>query len=407
MRACMVAYTFYESDNRVRRYGEALVRRGDDVDVIALRKPGQPAFEVIKGVSVRRIQMRIRDEKGPLNYLGRMLLFFLRSTWILTLQHLRRPYDLIHVHSLPDFQVFATVVPHLMGVPVILDIHDIVPEFYASKFNVREQSLVFRALLLIEKLSTYYASHVIISNHLWHSKLLERAVPAEKCTTIINYPDRTIFRKPQSVLPRNASFTICYPGTLNWHQGLDIAVKAIVCLRDSLPGVKLVIIGDGPELRSLQMMVEKEGLAAHVAFIDPIPLEQVADVLAGVQLGVVPKRNSSFGGEAFSTKILEFMAMGVPAVVSRTRIDEYYFADGLVQFFEPENAEELARKILLLATHPDNYEAQRASAAAFIEQNNWDVRKTEYFDLIENLTRPKFQQRGASVAGVQPSPSSK
>ena len=36
MRICMVAYSFYETDNRVRRYAEALARRGDKVDALSI-----------------------------------------------------------------------------------------------------------------------------------------------------------------------------------------------------------------------------------------------------------------------------------------------------------------------------------------------------------------------------------
>ena len=81
---------------------------------------------------------------------------------------------------------------------------------------------------------------------------------------------------------------------------------------------------------------------------DPIPLEQVAEVMATIDAGVVPKRGEGFGGIAFSTKIMEFMAMGVPVIASRTQIDEFYFNDQLVEFFEPGSAEDLARKILHL-----------------------------------------------------------
>src|SRR5689334_15585202 len=125
----MLAYTFYEADNRVRRYAEMLVRRGDHVDAIVLRRPGQPAFEVIRGVHVHRIQKRTVSEKGPFSYLFKLVLFFFRSALDLTMRHLRSAYDVIHVHSVPDFEVFSTIVPRLLGVRVILDIHDIVPEF--------------------------------------------------------------------------------------------------------------------------------------------------------------------------------------------------------------------------------------------------------------------------------------
>src|SRR6201997_5375461 len=98
MKACMLAYTFYDADNRVRRYAEALARRGDRVDAIALAREGQPAFEIIQGVRVFRIQKRKIDERGPFSYLFKLLLFFVRSAWFLAIEHLREPYQLIHVH---------------------------------------------------------------------------------------------------------------------------------------------------------------------------------------------------------------------------------------------------------------------------------------------------------------------
>src|SRR5664279_5306948 len=110
MKVCMVAYTFYESDNRVRRYAETLAQRGDDVDAIVLRRETKAAVEIMNGVRVYGIQKRQRNERGPLSYLLKLLLFFFRSAWVLTLRHLKNPYDVIHVHSVPDFQVFAAIV---------------------------------------------------------------------------------------------------------------------------------------------------------------------------------------------------------------------------------------------------------------------------------------------------------
>ncbi len=47
--------------------------------------------------------------------------------------------------------------------------------------------------------------------------------------------------------------------------------------------------------------------------------------MSKADLGIVPKRAAGFGDEAFSTKILEFMALGVPVIASETQIDRYYF----------------------------------------------------------------------------------
>ena len=381
----MVAYTFYEADNRVRRYAEALAKRGDVVDAIALRREGQTPFEVIRGVRVYRIQKRLIDERGPFTYLRKLLMFFFRSAWMLTVRHLKEPYDVIHVHSVPDFEVFATLIPRLMGARVILDIHDIVPEFYASKFKVSERSLVFRWLLLVEKLSIAYSDHVIISNHLWYKKITQRSVRPEKCTAIINYPDLSIFSPRGDKARPNRDFVMCYPGTLNWHQGLDLAINAMALLRDKAPQLKFLIVGDGPDREKLKTMVREHHLEDRVELRGFVPIEEVANTMDTIDLGVVPKRRDSFGNEAFSTKIMEFMAMGVPVIASRTRIDQYYFNESLVQFFDSESTEDLAAKILELVHNPAKRSSLCAQATDFIRLNNWDVKKSEYLNVVDRL----------------------
>jgi glycosyltransferase involved in cell wall biosynthesis len=381
----MVAYTFYEADNRVRRYAEALAKRGDDVDAIALRREGQAYCEVIRGVRVYRIQERLIDEVGPFSYLRKLLLFFFRSMCFLAARNRKPRYDIIHVHSVPDFEVFATLIPKILGTRIILDIHDLVPEFYASKFKVGERSLVFRLLLLIETLSAAYADKVIVSNHLWREKLIERSVPPEKCIAIINYPDPSIFHLRPRLSATNGEFRMCYPGTLNQHQGLDVAVRAVALLRERVPNLRFFIVGDGPDREKLKKMLSQEQIEDRASIQGFVPLEKVADLMAGMDLGVVPKRKDSFGNEAFSTKIMEFMAMGVPVVASDTRIDQYYFNDHLLQFFESDNSEDLASKIQELVNNVKIRKALCAEALRYIEQNNWDVKKNEYLDLVNAL----------------------
>ncbi len=58
-KICMIGYTPYEGDNRVRRYAETLAERGDHVDMIGLsRETSQPVVEEFNGVTVYRIQHR-------------------------------------------------------------------------------------------------------------------------------------------------------------------------------------------------------------------------------------------------------------------------------------------------------------------------------------------------------------
>lgn len=400
MNVCMVSYSFYESDNRVRRYAETLAEEGHEVSALVIGRPGQERRIRINGVNVHRVQFRSRDERGPLGYLKKLLLYFFRTMWILSRMHLARPYSIIHVHSVPDFEVFAALVPRLLGARVILDIHDIVPEFYAGKFHVSERSIAFRTLLLVEKLACAFADHVIISNHLWRGRLVSRAVPASRCTAIINYPDSRIFFARPRPRREDGEFVLFYPGSLNHHQGLDIAIQAVALLREKLPGIRLRIVGEGPELPSLHSLADRLKIADLVSISGPIALDQVAERMAEADAGVVPKRADSFGDQAYSTKIMEFMATGVPVIAASTTIDRHYFDQSIVRFFAPGSAEDLAKQIAELAENPEERAAQAARASNFVGENLWGLKKREYLGLCFDLVR---HRRNAEPAVEAPS----
>jgi glycosyltransferase involved in cell wall biosynthesis len=386
MRVCMLAYSFYESDMRILRYAKALAERGDTVDVISLRRGGAPSSEVMHGVNVYRVQGRERNERGWFDYLFRVVRFMIVSGSILTRKHLRTPYDVIHVHSVPDFLVFSALVPRLLGAKVILDIHDILPEFFASKFGASRESLLFKMLLVAEYLSVRVSDHVIIANDLWRERLIKRSARREQCTAIINYPDSELFypRNPPSEAGQASRIT--YPGTLNAHQGVDTAIKATALLRDEIPELAFHIYGEGPSKASLMTLANDLGLSKTVFFHEFLPCDEIAQAMSLSTLAVVPKRASSeFGNEAMSTKIMEFMSLGVPVIVSRTKVDTYYHDESRVVFFESENPLDLARCIRLLLNDSALRETLISNALMYIQNNNWKSKKHVYLELIEDL----------------------
>jgi len=362
MRFSMLTYSFYESDTRVMQYATALAQRGDTVDVLALRRSGAPAFEVLNGVNVYRIQERTVNEKRPLRYLLRILRFLFCSAYILTRRHLKQPYQLIHVHSVPDFLVFGA----------------------------GPQSTRFKLLLMVEKISTAFADHVIIANDIWKARITARSVPEGKCTAITNYPDPDIFH-PQSNKHTNGKFIIIYPGSLNAHQGLDVAVRSFAAIADQIPNAEFHIYGEGPERPALNTLSKSLGLDGRVRFHHTLPLREIAGVMASADLAVEPKRASSaFGNEAASTKIMQFMALGVPVIASRTRVHSHYFDDSVVRFFESENESDLAASILALNRDSHHRETLTANAARYIQRNNWAIKKETYLRLVDHLISRKL-----------------
>jgi glycosyltransferase involved in cell wall biosynthesis len=388
MRVCMVTYSFYEGDTRIIQYATALAERGDQVDVLALRREGDPRFESIRGVHVYRIQVRQVNEKSRLMYLFRILRFLFASAAVLTQKHLSKRYDVIHVHSVPDFLVFAAIVPKMLGARVILDIHDILPEFYASKFGASPDSFLFRCLAWIERVSIAFSDHVIIANHLWYDRLVSRSVTAEKCSVVINYPDPQVFA-PREKRPGDGKFIILYPGSLNHHQGLDVAIGAFARVADRMPEAEYHIYGEGSMKPALVQLASDLGLGDRVLFHDSLPTAEIAEIMAQSDLAVVPKRASSaFGNEAASTKIMEFMSLGIPLIVSKTKIDTFYHDDTRVRFFDSENEGELAAAMLELYGDPELRERLAAAASCYIGQNSWTARKKDYLDLVDRLVQP-------------------
>jgi glycosyltransferase involved in cell wall biosynthesis len=136
----------------------------------------------------------------------------------------------------------------------------------------------------------------------------------------------------------------------------------------------------------LRRLIADRKLEDRVSITGMVGLERVAEIMSTIDAGVVPKRTDSFGNEAFSTKIMEFMAMGAPVIASRTRIDQYYFNEDLVEFFTSGDARDLAGKVVDLAQNRARRDELRANALKFIAANNWDVRKQEYFELVDGLT---------------------
>jgi glycosyltransferase involved in cell wall biosynthesis len=393
MRTCTLTYSFYEEDSRVIRYTEALAGRGDHVDVIALQRPGSSNYEVMNGVHVYRIQKRRIDEKAKLSYLTRILRFLLNSAWLMSRLEVKGHYDLVHVHSVPDFEVFAAFLPKLCGAKVILDIHDIVPEFYASKFSQDRKGGMFRLLVLVEKLSIGFSDHAIISNDIWKQTIESRSARASKCTSLLNYADGSVFYKRERTRD-DFSFVMLYPGTLNWHQGLDVAIRAFGKISDKVPAARFYIYGEGPAKNQLAQLIEQLHLKDRIFLRPFIPWRDIARVIADADMGIIPKRNDPFGGEAFSTKTLEFMSAGVPVIVSRTKIDQFYFDDSLVRFFEPENENDLAAAMLAMINDKAMRDRLAANGIAFAHENRWDVKKEVYLNLVDGLCRRKAEVGG-------------
>jgi glycosyltransferase involved in cell wall biosynthesis len=389
VNACLIAYTDYDVDFRVRRYAEMLRGEKGRVDAIALRGRGQEEYGTLNGVNVYRILERDDGEKGIAGYLTGYLRFMLSGARLMARLGKNGGYDVVHVHNVPDFLVFMAILPRMCGAKVVLDIHDILPEFFCQKYRKTMDSGFARLLRVVEWLSVRFADHVIVANDLWREKIVARnGLRPDRCTTIMNYPPLEFFGRNGMRKPEGA-FRMVYPGTLSRQHGVDILVRATAAAVSEIPNLELHIYGHkdaSPIRKELDELIRELGISDAVHFHKPVPPETLAPLLSDFDVGVVPKRGGVFAGEAFSTKVFDFMAAGIPVIASRTKIDMRYFDDSQIQFFDPEDHEGLARCIVGLYQDPERRASLAERGRKYVESNNWDVKKEIYAGILETLS---------------------
>jgi glycosyltransferase involved in cell wall biosynthesis len=390
----MVVHNYYPfAETRVQRQAEALVQHGYKVDIICLRHGDEPSLDNVGGATVHRLPLR-RKKKGGLfaqffEYLTFMILAFFKLTGL----HLRRRYQVIQVHNLPDFLVFVALVPKLTGSRLILDLHDLMPEFYCAKFNRSWQSWPVRLIRWQEWLSCRFAHHVITVTELWRQTLIERGISPAKCSVVMNVADPRYFNR--SVVADQAHnlerFHLIYHGTLTQRYGVDLVLRALNEVRHELPDMYLTIQGRGEYLESLLRLVEELQLGEFVHIsTEFLPITQLPELIRSAQLGFVPYRRDMFTDGILPTKLMEYAALGVPAIVARTPALMSYFDETMVEFFTPEDIDDLAHHIRLLYYDRARLRELACNTAKFHQRYNWANQSAEYIGLIDNLTNNRY-----------------
>lgn len=383
----MAAYTNYRRDPRVRRQAEALVEAGHRVVFLASRQPGQPARETIAGVEIITARSDFNSRSAKLAYVADYLLFFCALAGHL-LMHPRR-YRLIHVNNMPDLLVFATLLPRLMGTPVIHDVHDLMPEIFMEKFGVAEGHWLVRFLKFQERWAGRFASAVLTVEERLRDILGARGIPRDRIRVLMNLPDDRIFA-PRRCMPAkgaDAPFVVVYHGTLAHRLGLDIAVAAMAKLVHAIPRLELRIIGAGEERDRLIAQRDALGLQHCVTFSAGfVPVDQIPALLEDADVGLIPLRISGGTDIMLPTKLLEYVTMNIPCIAPKTTTICRYFDDRMVCFFDAEDVDSLARAVLHLFEHPDVRRELAINAnLRFGASHRWSEHKKVYVDLVRDL----------------------
>ena len=399
-RLLMLLHDYYPEETRVVSEARAAVAAGFEVDVLALRGQGEADEEILEGVKVIRLPVEHRQGGAALALLREYLLFTTLATIHVARRSRSRRYDVVQVHNPPDFLVVAALLPRLGGSKLLLDVHDLTPDMFAMRFGNRAGGLVDRALRLVERWSARACDAVVTVHEPYRAELAAHGIPRDKIAVVMNSLDESVLSSTGAVAHRPDGFRIVYHGTVTPHYGVGLLVEAAALARPRIPDLRVDIYGAGDAIPDVIERARSHGLDDAVTIVPRfLPQAEVLRAIRGASVGVAPNLPTRLNRFALPTKLLEYAAIGVPAVTADLPTIRGHFSDEEVCFFEAGNAASLARALESVAADPAAAARRAEAARRRYESYRWEHSARTYTDLLDRLAQRR--RRGLAAQPVR------
>jgi glycosyltransferase involved in cell wall biosynthesis len=389
-RIGMLVVSEYDSDARVRRQAEALAERGDEVTVLALQAKDRPADEVVDGVRVIHLPTRKYRGDSSLEYLK--LYGGFAAGAAAKLARWPRRFDLVQAHSMPEALVFSAALQRALRVPVLLDVHDLTSQLFASKFAHKPK--LMSAIRLSERAALAFASEVLTVHESYADTL--RKLTRTPVTTIMNCPDDRLFTpRPWRGWSPSGEVVFGYHGLIAPRHGIVQMVEALDKVRSDVPGAQLRIWGSGDGLAAVRDRVDALGLRDAVNLPSRLlPITEMPAELNLVHIGVIASQLDPWTRHVLPNKLMEYAVLGIPVITFRNPVIERHFPDDTVTYVDPATPENLRDAMLQLIRNPDRARRQAESARQAMVGRTWRHQRQNYFAVIDRLVERKRGRRG-------------
>lgn len=360
----VVHKTYPVAEPRVRRLAEAAAMAGWRVDVLALRALGEERLACLGGVRVLRPRRQVaRAFTLP------ALLREYGAFWLAVLARCATVprYDVVYVANPPDFLVFAAAPQRWRGSRIVLDVHDLMTDLFALRAGFADTSIAARMLRRLERASLRYADTLMTVHAPYARELGRRSGRTDEAAVVMNSPDPRFFASRSAAHAGPPVFL--FHGSIFARSGVLDLVEAFVLVRAEMPEARLWIAGDGDARSQVADTVQRLRLGG-VTWLSAgmVPLEEVGSLVARATFGVAPSHSNVHNDKALSAKLLEYVALGVPAICADLPTRKRHFPDEEVLYFTPGSVEDLSSKMVWALRHPADMQARAAKALEHYEQ---------------------------------------
>lgn len=385
-RVAIVVHASVPADPRIRRQSDALLASGYEVDIFALRDPGQAAEEAVDGLRILRLPVRRRFTSFA-GHLTEYLAFTGAAALRLTREHRRRRYAVVQVATLPDFLAFSASALKLAGVPLLLDLHEDMPAFFDDRFRSPALRPLRPLIGGLTRASAAMADAILTVHEPLRELSLARGVAPEKVSVVMNSADDRLFdpaRHPRRPFLEDGELRLIHHSSLQRIYGLPVAVDAVGQLRPEMQA-RLDVYGDGPYRSQVEEEISRLSVGDRVTLHGRVPMDELPGLLASSDVALVPSLPEPYMHYSLSTKLLEAVVMGVPVIASDLATFRSHFSEAAIRYVPGGDASALAAAIGELAADPDGAARQAAEARRQAEPYAWPIQAGRYLEVVDRL----------------------
>lgn len=304
--------------------------------------------------------------------------------------------DLIHAHS-PVLNVLPALnVGRALGIPVTYEIRAFWEDASVDHGTTREGSLRYRLTRALETHAIRKAAHVFTICEGLRSDIVARGIPSDKVTVIPNAVDVESFSlsgPPDATLQAKLGLTgglvVGFIGSFYAYEGLDLLIDAMPLLLAEEPGLRMLLVGGGPQEDKLKAQAARLGLADRIIFTGRVPHKDVRRYYDLIDVLAYPRHSMRLTELVTPLKPLEAMAQGRLFVASDVGgHKELVEHDRTGVLFKADDPKSLADALVSLLRDRSRWQELRSNGRQFVEQvRNWRNSVGQYAPPFSRLLR--------------------
>jgi glycosyltransferase involved in cell wall biosynthesis len=377
-------------DRRVWLECQALVAAGYDVTVVCPKGPGDPAYEVIDGVTVHKYKA-YAPGGSKVSFVWEYAYSFLATLRLVFRARKAGRFKVLQACNPPDiFWPIAMLLRRLDGTRFVFDHHDLCPELFQSRFG-GTTSLPYKGLRFLERMTHRKADHVISTNDSYRRIAITRSGKANHDVTVVRTgpdPDKLLRGAADESLRRGHRHLVTYIGVMGPQDGVDIVVRAADHIVNNLhrADIAFTLMGGGDSFDEVVALRDELGLTEYIEFTGRVPDETVRAVMSTADLGLSPDPKNPLNDVSTMNKTMEYMAFELPVVafdLIETRVSA---ADASV-YVEPNDVAQYGDAIVALLDDQVRRRRMAKLGRERVEQVlAWKHQQKAYLEVYDQLT---------------------